>query len=186
MAGIGPFAVPAAKKGCHVLANDLNPESFKWLQNNITLNKVKVAVQTYNLDGREFVRTVMKPDLLSQWAGSEEGSIHIIMNLPALAVEFLDVFPGLLSGCDISTLPGVRLPVVHCYTFSSAEDKDQDVCQRIKQALGAAVPEDHTIRFVRNVAPSKDMLCAEFVLEKDLLVKCSKRQVPLVEQGKPS
>lgn len=32
MAGIGPFSVPAAKMGCRVLANDLNPDSFKWLQ----------------------------------------------------------------------------------------------------------------------------------------------------------
>lgn len=32
MAGIGPFAVPAAKAKCRVLANDLNPDSFKWLQ----------------------------------------------------------------------------------------------------------------------------------------------------------
>lgn len=32
MAGIGPFAVPAAKAGCRVLANDLNPDSFRWLK----------------------------------------------------------------------------------------------------------------------------------------------------------
>lgn len=32
MAGIGPFVVPAAKADCRVLANDLNPDSFKWLQ----------------------------------------------------------------------------------------------------------------------------------------------------------
>lgn len=32
MAGIGPFAVPAAKSGCVVVANDLNPDSAHWLQ----------------------------------------------------------------------------------------------------------------------------------------------------------
>lgn len=39
-AGVGPFALPAARKGCAVLANDLNPNSFKWLKRNIDDNKV--------------------------------------------------------------------------------------------------------------------------------------------------
>jgi tRNA (guanine37-N1)-methyltransferase len=40
-AGIGPFALPAAKNmGCWVFANDLNPESYKYLCENISLNKV--------------------------------------------------------------------------------------------------------------------------------------------------
>lgn len=56
MAGIGPFAIPAGKGAglkqiqnedetpqcdtCAVWANDLNPESYKWLQYNIEKNKV--------------------------------------------------------------------------------------------------------------------------------------------------
>lgn len=40
MAGIGPFAVPAGKRGVFVWANDYNPESYKYLQEAITRNKV--------------------------------------------------------------------------------------------------------------------------------------------------
>jgi tRNA (guanine37-N1)-methyltransferase len=40
-AGVGPFALPAAKKGCAVLANDLNPESYKYLTLNIKDNRVR-------------------------------------------------------------------------------------------------------------------------------------------------
>ncbi|TQS31548.1 hypothetical protein Golomagni_08168, partial [Golovinomyces magnicellulatus] len=39
MAGIGPFAVPAGKKGVFVWANDKNPESFKYLSEIIKRNK---------------------------------------------------------------------------------------------------------------------------------------------------
>lgn len=41
MAGIGPFAVPAAKKGVFVWANDYNPESYLSLSSNVKRNKVR-------------------------------------------------------------------------------------------------------------------------------------------------
>lgn len=38
--GVGPFALPAGKKGCTVFTNDLNPISYKYLVQNIAANKV--------------------------------------------------------------------------------------------------------------------------------------------------
>lgn len=43
MAGVGPFSVPAAKKGAIVYANDLNPASYESLCENIRLNKVHLV-----------------------------------------------------------------------------------------------------------------------------------------------
>ncbi len=40
MAGVGPFALPAGKKGVFVYANDLNPASYEALSENIRRNKV--------------------------------------------------------------------------------------------------------------------------------------------------
>ncbi|KAG0250007.1 tRNA(m(1)G37)methyltransferase [Mortierella polycephala] len=60
MAGVGPFAMPAAKKGCMVYANDLNPVSYKYMIENKTLNKIKDNLHIYNLDGREFVRKAVE------------------------------------------------------------------------------------------------------------------------------
>lgn len=58
MAGVGPFAIPAAaKKRCFVLGNDLNPESAKWMEVNRVDNKVTHALRVSNIDGREFIRT---------------------------------------------------------------------------------------------------------------------------------
>ncbi|KAL2058431.1 hypothetical protein ABVK25_001159 [Lepraria finkii] len=56
MAGVGPFAVPAGRKGCFVWANDLNPNSFGSLGDAVERNKVSRFVKPFNEDGRIFIR----------------------------------------------------------------------------------------------------------------------------------
>lgn len=58
-AGVGPFAIPAAKKGCAVFANDLNPESARYLSQNIVDNKVASLVRASCEDGRDFIKKVI-------------------------------------------------------------------------------------------------------------------------------
>ncbi|KAG0000697.1 tRNA(m(1)G37)methyltransferase [Entomortierella chlamydospora] len=60
MAGVGPFAMPAAKKGCMVYANDLNPVSYASMLENKVLNKIENNLHIYNLDGREFIRKAVE------------------------------------------------------------------------------------------------------------------------------
>ncbi|KAL1706205.1 Met-10+ like-protein-domain-containing protein [Schizophyllum commune] len=59
-AGVGPFAIPAAKKGCAVLANDLNPESWRWLAGNVGGNGVTPLVRPSCEDGRAFIRNAVR------------------------------------------------------------------------------------------------------------------------------
>jgi len=64
-AGVGPFSIPAAKvRRCRVFSNDLNPSSHQWLNENVKLNNVKERVTTFNLDGRDFIKTELKKYLL--------------------------------------------------------------------------------------------------------------------------
>lgn len=58
-AGVGPFAIPAAQKGCFVFANDLNPHSIHYLKVNAKINKVEDNMIAYNMDAREFMRHLM-------------------------------------------------------------------------------------------------------------------------------
>jgi tRNA (guanine37-N1)-methyltransferase len=106
MAGIGPFAIPAAKNAkTNVYANDLNPFSYQYLTENVQLNKVQSKVTVYNMDGRNFIKQSFK-DLNSDKKESKRVKLdslnirtfdHYVMNLPATALEFL----GMMDDKDL-------------------------------------------------------------------------------------
>ncbi|KAL6549516.1 hypothetical protein OROHE_008633 [Orobanche hederae] len=253
-AGIGPFAIPAAQKGCQVYANDLNPDSIKYLKINAEINKVSNLVRAYNLDAREFISTLIQApssevclrsdtailktfekrqmDLNSEnkledsWLTgngqetlnqnganletngqmkskdesniatvkrrseslSEEGGTahsaglcapekkkrglntcsresqpfnakpwehidHVIMNLPASALRFLDAFRGLIHRKNWKG----SLPWIHCYCFMRSNETEDEA----ETALGASIRDPIFYR-VRDVAPNKCDVLFEF------------------------
>ena len=163
--------------GCNVYANDLNPESVKWMTTNLKTNQSKKSSSQYhvfNLDGREFLRTIVFPRIESyqkeilddkekRWCLSDN-KIVILMNLPDIALTFLDVFPEWLEK-DCEERKQWILPIhIHCYTFSKAENTDEDIRARLKTILPNVSDQQISCRFVRQVAPKKDMMCAKIVL----------------------
>lgn len=129
-AGVGPFAIPAGRKGCGVFANDLNPESFKYLQLNIAKNNVDELVIPSCEDGKEFIKTVILralehplPPAAPPISKSQKRKLQhakrqperppsppvarrtrvtqFVMNLPDTAILFLGAFRGLLSPANV-------------------------------------------------------------------------------------
>lgn len=197
MAGVGPFAIPAAKKKAIVFANDLNPASYDALLDNIELNKVSSFVQPSNLDGRQCIRESLgqlgamsatkktievpaRPPPRKRTKNHEQMAEHrareipiprtfqhYVMNLPATAIEFLDAFRGLYKGQS----PDLALPRIHVHCFTKFEDEEaiQDMTGRINSVLRSDL-ETQSIDFhhVRRVAPNKDMFCCSFSLPRDV------------------
>ncbi len=161
-AGVGPFAIPAAKKiGCKMLANDLNPKSYEYLQRNAKLNKVGNLVECFNMDGREFVKHLVLQ--------KQQPFHHVIMNLPASATEFLNVFIGLYANAQ--HLP---LPMIHCYTFVKLKQETDDKYELAKQSVFDVLQitseelkskvEFVELYDVRDVSNKKNMICVTFKL----------------------
>ncbi|XP_031094734.1 tRNA (guanine(37)-N1)-methyltransferase 2-like [Ipomoea triloba] len=264
-AGIGPFAIPAAQKGCRVYANDLNPDSVQYLKINAEINKVNDLVFAYNMDARKFVSLLMAvpsnegnfesdvqlkssrpfdnqangglmpgettvsdemkemPDKISRNTvsvdGHEGSSVtvdvnvtaakrcsesslegndtvddssaslngarkrgsnkrmrisepsvanpwehvdHVIMNLPASALQFLDAFRGLI---ERRYWKG-SLPWIHCYCFMRSTETKEYVISEAETALNAKIL-DPIFHRVRDVAPNKAMFCLSFRLPKE-------------------
>ncbi|XP_058843961.1 tRNA (guanine(37)-N1)-methyltransferase-like isoform X1 [Acipenser ruthenus] len=170
-AGVGPFAIPAARKSCLVFANDLNPESYKWLQHNCKLNKVDKKIHVFNLDGRDFILGAVKEQLterLHKASTQKKNTVHIVMNLPALAIEFLDAFRNLLENQPSGDS---SLPFVHCYGFSKHDNPAQDIQERAEGFLGKSLEGHCTVHLVRNVAPNKEMMCISFQVPAEVLYR---------------
>ncbi|KAM4125259.1 hypothetical protein ACB094_01G295500 [Castanea mollissima] len=259
-AGVGPFAIPAAQKGCVVFANDLNPDSVCYLKINAEINKVDDLVLAYNMDARNFISQMMavpdsefkteldvpqgrtceeyeirvneesksengqrtveakeapdnvtsnlecaqgssrkadtsvsavkRPSSNSQevngsadgtgtsGAGRRKGSTnkrmrgseisnakpwehidHVIMNLPASALQFLDVFSGIIK----RKFWKGPLPWIHCYCFMRANESQELIVSEAESALNASI-QDPIFHRVRDVAPNKAMICLSFRL----------------------
>ena len=189
-AGVGPFAIPAAKnRHCIVHANDLNPHSYKYLQENTRKNHVSKSVLTYNLDGRDFLPSVTRKLLNEALASfSNEGSIsicdHVIMNLPASAVEFLDAFKGLFSSVPEETRPFITLPTIHCYCFVKKCLHDEDdgelemAAALVASHLGVSElsKDSYVAEIVRSVAPAKMMVRVSFTLPYEVAYSSEKEE----------
>lgn len=171
--GVGPFAIPAAKRGCRVYANDLNPESFKWLNHNAKINKLDLDFfKTHCKDGKDFICDIFKYFIIDCCLGNkklESGKIHITMNLPAMAVEFLKHFKGLINRIDLKEKNDFDV-IVHVYCFAIGED----VCSVAKQMVNENIEMDVSSNIieifnVRNVSPKKEMMRVSFKLTKEIL-----------------
>ena len=185
MCGVGPFAIPLASlHGVQVHANDLNPESYKYLLVNKELNKCDAgcSLKTYNLDGRVFIRHLEKENVMYH---------HAIMNLPAIAIEFLDVFRGWKAP---STHPE-HMPTIHVHCFVkyvTVEDMKETALKRCEKALGCSLARDNVeIHVVRDVSPKKNMLCISFRLPGEVknLARISLNGMPeevAVNNGQPA
>ena len=163
MAGVGPFAVPLTspmskrkknetRANIEVLANDLNPSSYKYLCINASSNKCGRALESFNMDGRTFVHHLQKDKMAVV--------DHVIMNLPASAPEFLDAF----RGWSLEKLPQIH---VHCFCAKVSESDHEfgEAIERCSNALGCSLnPDDVDIHVVRDISPTKFMLCLSFQL----------------------
>ncbi|RKP34829.1 hypothetical protein BJ085DRAFT_24876 [Dimargaris cristalligena] len=182
--GVGPFALPAAKRGCYVYANDLNPESFKWLQANIRTNKLDRQIKPFNLDGRAFIREAFD-QLRQQGRVGQEPTApasvvpdadqrpfytfqHVVMNLPATAIEFLDAFKGIFYGFeDTIREHKIAMPFIHVHCFTKCDEPEKDLFERISSTINHELTTETpnaVAHFVRKVAPNKDMYCVTFQL----------------------
>lgn len=160
-AGVGCLSLMCASKGCHVFANDLNPAGSEAMRRNAALNKLHLDV--LNMDARSCVAALGKRQLPAGAAAVRR--VHVVMNLPELALDFLDALRGMATTGRSELFRGRAVELrVHCYCFAREKAHPEiEVHPRVVAALGA-LPDGLRIREVRDVAANKNMYCVEFDL----------------------
>lgn len=191
-AGVGPFAMrAAANQKAWVLASDLNPASVEALRTNTRLNKLEKRIMVSQGDGRDKIResvlTVWRsnPFIDSKSQPTAPRLIdHFIINLPDSSISFLDAFIGLYDPLKDSEdfrdsiREKSRLPLLHCYCFTKqVDDAETDICQRVSEVLNTEINSNTVkrfeLKFVRAVAPHKDMYRLTFELPLHVLLSKS-------------
>jgi tRNA (guanine37-N1)-methyltransferase len=137
-AGVGPYAILIAKnaKPSEVYAIELNPEAFKYMVENIRLNKVDV--KPILGDAGKEVKVLGKFD-------------RIVMPLPKDAGSFLD-----------SALPALNPNgIIHLYDFSSGEEESKKKAVELCKKLGYEI-KVLDVAQCGSYAPDTGRFCVDF------------------------
>jgi tRNA (guanine37-N1)-methyltransferase len=137
-AGVGPFAIQIAKrhKNVRVYAVDVNPDAVSLLKRNVAVNRAEKQVVPVLGDARQVVR--------EQLSGKAD---RVIMNLPEIALEFVDV------ACEALKAEG---GIMHYYGFVKVSDPLEAAIVRLTEAVNRnnrKVKKILLAKPVREVAP---------------------------------
>jgi tRNA (guanine37-N1)-methyltransferase len=137
-AGVGPFAIPIAKKhkNVQVYAIDVNPDAVTLLKRNVAVNRAEKQVVPILGDARQVVK--------EQLSGKAD---HVIMNLPETALEFVDV------ACEALKPEG---GILHYYSFEKNSEPLKTATSRLTEAVkknNRQVKNILLAKTVREVAP---------------------------------
>jgi tRNA (guanine37-N1)-methyltransferase len=143
-AGVGPFVIPAAKRGADCVGVDLNEVAVEYLRRNAERNGVADRVTAIHGDVRDV-------------EGFDDWADRIVMNLPHSADEFLETAVA-LAGEDC---------VVHYYDIQP----DSDPFGPGERAIRAAAEPDYEMtvenrRTVRSYAPHESNVCLDVRLQR--------------------
>jgi tRNA (guanine37-N1)-methyltransferase len=160
-AGVGPFAVPAAKRGAEVVGVDLNPAAVAYLRENAERNGVADRVTAIEGDVRDVVAGSSGARASDGVGGPVEEydgwADRLVMNLPHSAGEFLDTAVA-LAGDEC---------VLHYYDIQHDSDPFGPGEAAIREAAGEAYEvEVLTRRVVRSYAPHEENVCLDVRLTR--------------------
>jgi len=159
-AGVGPFVIPAAKRGAEAVGVDLNERAIEYLRENAERNGVCERVTAIAGDVRDAVSGSSRPgatDGVREAEGYEDWADRLVMNLPHSADEFLDTAVA-LAGEECT---------LHYYDIQHEDDPfgpgEREIRAAAEPDYGVEIEE---CREVRSYAPHELNVCLDVRLRR--------------------
>ena len=153
--GVGPFSIQIANQNNVIIyAFDINPRAYRYLKENIELNKLEGKVFPYNIN----IKDLTDPR-------SQIGKIlhnktdRVIMNLPEKALEFID------TACYLMKKSGGNL---HFYDFSEKPKPIEKAKERIKTELAKLnwnIEKTLNSKIVKSYSPKEDLIVLDIWIQ---------------------
>ena len=154
-AGVGPFSIQIAKnKNVKIYAFDVNPDAFRYLKQNIILNKLKGEIFPYHVD----IKNLLEPtNQLGQTLMHKAD--RLIMNLPENSINFMDV------ACFLMKESG---GILHFYQFSETPNPIEKTLKKLEnklRVLNWEIESMITSKIVKHYSPKSELVVVDIKIK---------------------
>lgn len=149
-AGVGPYSVLIAKRqpDSRVYSIDINPEAFRYLEENILLNGVADRVIPIFGDAGQLAASKLRAT-----------ANRVIMNLPSESSDFLNAAVQALKE---------EGGIIHYYTFSSRSDDTDQIRDTVRSFIERQGRTVHSFPFsniIKEVAPNRVQVAIDVLVK---------------------
>jgi tRNA (guanine37-N1)-methyltransferase len=153
--GVGPFSIQIARSNAaKIYAFDVNPSAYKYLIENIEMNKLKGEVIAHNMD----VKELLNPD--NKLGNDLKHKIdRIVMNLPEQSINFLDI------ACFLMKKTG---GILHFYQFCEKPNPIKKGIENLTTKLEDSrwqIEEILNSKVVKPFSPKSDLIVIDLKIK---------------------
>ena len=150
-AGVGPISIQIASNNDVKLHSfDINPTAYKYLIENVKLNKLKGEILPHNIDVKDLTNS--SNELGNYLKNSVD---RIIMNLPEQSIYYIDL------ACFLIKLTG---GVLHFYQFCEKPNPIEKGIENLRtkvNRMGWHVEEIISSKIVKPFSPKSDLIVVD-------------------------
>ena len=153
--GVGPFSIQIAKNNdAKIYAFDVNPSAYKYLIENIEMNKMKGEVIAHNMDVKELL------NLDNKLGNNLKHKIdRIIMNLPEQSINYIDI------ACFLMKKTG---GILHFYQFCEKPNPIKKGIENLTTKLEDSrwqIEEILNSKVVKPFSPKSDLIVMDLKIK---------------------